>query len=61
MNWEFSFPCTANLGPFKVTVTGIDSDTAKEQALWHYNRALAHDGNAPVDELPDGTTVKFTT
>lgn len=30
-------------------------ETAYEEALWHYNNALAHDGFPPVKELPKGT------
>ena len=49
------FPTTKNLGAFKHTVTESMYETKEENALWHFNNALEHDGLPPVNELPEGT------
>jgi hypothetical protein len=56
---EFSFPCNAKHGPFKIVGTASAMETAEENALWHYNQSIAHDGFSPVDVFPKGTTQKI--
>jgi hypothetical protein len=58
MKIEFSFPCNRKHGPFKITGKASSMETAEENALWHYNKAIEHDGFAPVDSFPPGTTQK---
>lgn len=56
MRIEYRFPCTTKHGPFKVVGTESPMETAMENALWHYNKAIEHDGYPPVDCFPEGTT-----
>lgn len=58
MRIEYRFPCTTKHGPFTVVGTSSAMETAEENALWHYNNAIAHDGHSPVDRFPKGTLAK---
>jgi hypothetical protein len=52
MRIEYRFPCTAKHGPFKVVGTSSAMETAAENALWHYNNTIAHDGFPPGGLFP---------
>lgn len=43
------------IGDFTCIATDSNMETAKENALWSYNSARAHDGIKPLDALPKGT------
>lgn len=59
--YEFKFPVTRDMSP--ITIVGVEngSETASENAMWHYNDARAHDGLRPVQWLPRGTEIKRLT
>ena len=52
---KYEIPATKEQSPY--TLIGIESlmETARENALWQYNSARAHDGLPPVSNLPKGT------
>lgn len=52
---KFDIPVTRDQGPCKIIGTESHSETAEENALWHYNRMREHDGQPPLSRLPEGT------
>lgn len=54
--YKVIFPCTSQLGPFNCIVSDKPMETKEEEALWHYNKALEHDGMSPRSTLPKGTS-----
>jgi len=42
------------MGSYQVNATESNGETVKENALWHYNSARAHDGLPPIKIMPKG-------
>ncbi len=57
MMYRFDFPLTRYMSSISFTGTDKLMESARAEALWHYNRAREHDGLAPVKQLPAGTRV----
>lgn len=55
MKYKVTFPTTTKNGVYSIVAVETSMETKEENALWHYNNALAHDGIRSVDELPKGT------
>ena len=55
MTYIVSFPATRFMSPIQFVVSDKPFETWREEALWHYNHARAHDGLPPVEDLPVGT------
>lgn len=51
----FVVPPTANCGSCRLVGTASLSESARENALWQYNKMREHDGQDPVSVLPPGT------
>ena len=56
MRIRYKIPTVRDQGP--CIIVGVDSciETAREDALWQYNRMREHDGQPPLAGLPLGTT-----
>lgn len=52
---QYRIPPTREMGSCSIVGTGSAVETARENALWHYNRAREHDGLPPVRSMPAGT------
>lgn len=59
MKYLVKIPITHDMGPNSIIATPSYLESVEENALWHYNSARAHDGLKPLDELPEGTTIKL--
>jgi hypothetical protein len=56
MKYKVRFPFVPDMGSISpMVVNSSPGETAKEQALWHFNKMREHDGLAPRKTLPDGT------
>ena len=56
MTYIVNFPVTRKMSPIQFVVSDKPFETWREEALWHYNHARAHDGLPPVKIFPRGTT-----
>lgn len=58
--FKVSVPPTSDQGSFTCTARGGRNETMRQNALWHYNSARAHDGQLPLLRMPAGTTYTRT-
>ena len=56
--YKVTVPTTREQGSFTCIATDSLMETVKKNALWAYNAARAHDGQAPVSRMPAGTIYK---
>lgn len=54
----YKIPPTQHIGSYGTVGRGATTEEAYADALWDYNKCRAHEGQPPLEELPDGTTSK---
>jgi hypothetical protein len=52
-------PPVNDQGNFTCNARASYMETMKQNALWSYNSARAHDGQEPLKKMPRGTTYQF--
>jgi len=55
MRIRYTIPPTPDQGSCVIIGKGGYGETPARNALWQYNSNRAHDGQAPVSRLPNGT------
>jgi len=55
-NYSVNVPSTMNQGSFQYRCNDNYGETYQENALYTYNSARAHDCQAPLKRMPNGTT-----
>lgn len=56
MKYTAHVPPTKDQGSFHTIAERTYMESMRANALWHYNRARAHDGQPPLTRMPAGTT-----
>ncbi len=55
MRYKITVPPTDEQGSYTTIATSGRTETIRQQALWAYNSARAHDGLDPIKRMPAGT------
>ena len=55
MKYHFTVPPTNEQGSHSGICSASYTETYRQNALWDYNSARAHDGLPPLDRMPKGT------
>ena len=55
IRYQVTIPPTRDQGSFKCIASASYMETMKQNALWAYNSARAHDGQSPLSRMPSGT------
>lgn len=55
MTYKVTVPPTSEVGSYSRTCKASAMETYRQNALWDYNHARAHDGLPPLSRMPRGT------
>ena len=55
IRYKVTVPPTRDQGSFSCISSASYMESMKQNALWAYNSARAHDGQAPLSRMPAGT------
>ena len=56
--YQVAVPPTRDQGSYSCIASASYMETMKQNALWAYNSARAHDGLPPLSRMPSGTSYK---